>query len=92
MTTPRATPSTFPLVALLTLAFAIFVNISVEMLPKIFELFTREGRHPDISGEGVGLAVVKQLASAHGGFVEARSAGHDKGAVFSLRIPVHRQT
>lgn len=33
MTTPRQTSSTFPLVALLTLAFAIFVNISVEMLP-----------------------------------------------------------
>ncbi|QCR19950.1 MFS transporter [Agrococcus sp. SGAir0287] len=33
MTTPRETPATFPLVALLTLAFAIFVNISVEMLP-----------------------------------------------------------
>ncbi|GAA2173941.1 MFS transporter [Agrococcus versicolor] len=33
MTTQRATSSTFPLVALLTLAFAIFVNISVEMLP-----------------------------------------------------------
>ncbi|MFC7432419.1 MULTISPECIES: MFS transporter [unclassified Agrococcus] len=33
MTSRAQTPSTFPLVALLTLAFAIFVNISVEMLP-----------------------------------------------------------
>jgi signal transduction histidine kinase len=65
------------------------VGISAAMLPKIFELFTREGRQPDVAGNGVGLAVVKQLAAAHGGFVEARSPGPDKGASFSLRIPLH---
>lgn len=65
------------------------VGISAEVLPRIFELFTREGRQPEVDGSGVGLAVVKQLAAAHGGFVEARSAGHDNGASFSLRLPLH---
>ena len=65
------------------------VGIAAEMLPKIFDLFTRENRHADIDGQGVGLAVVKQLATAHGGFVEGRSQGHDKGASFSLRIPIY---
>jgi two-component system CheB/CheR fusion protein len=64
------------------------VGISTEMLPKIFELFTREVHQRHIEGAGIGLAVVKQLATAQGGFVEARSPGHDKGASFSLRIPV----
>jgi PAS domain S-box-containing protein len=66
------------------------VGISARMLPHIFELFTREGRQPDIGGAGVGLAIVKELADAHGGSVEARSAGHNKGAKFSLRIPLHQ--
>jgi PAS domain S-box-containing protein len=67
------------------------IGISPEMLPRIFELFTRERRDLDIAGSGVGLAVVKQLAAAHGGFIEGRSDGHDKGASFSLRIPVQDQ-
>jgi hypothetical protein len=64
------------------------VGISSQILPQIFELFTREGRQPEIDGQGVGLAVVKHLATAHGGFVEARSPGTNKGASFNLRIPI----
>ena len=66
------------------------VGISPDILPKIFELFTREGRQEDIPGHGVGLAVVRELSAAHGGSVEGRSAGHDKGANFTLRIPLAR--
>ena len=66
------------------------IGISPDMLPRIFELFTREGRSPEVEGKGVGLAVVKQLAAAHGGFIEARSAGLHKGSNFSLRLPMHR--
>lgn len=64
------------------------VGIAPDVLPRIFELFTREGRQPEVDGQGVGLAIVKRLATAHGGMVEARSPGHDKGAIFSLRIPL----
>jgi signal transduction histidine kinase len=63
------------------------IGISAHMLPHIFDLFTREGRSPDVEGKGVGLAVVKQLVAAHGGVIDARSAGFDLGSTFSLRIP-----
>ncbi len=64
------------------------IGIAAEMLPKIFELFTREDRTSPIAGDGVGLAIVERLASLHGGGVEVRSPGRDKGSAFGLRLPV----
>lgn len=63
-------------------------GISADVLPHIFELFTREPREDGIAGLGIGLAVVKELAEMHGGNVEARSQGQDKGSVFGLRLPI----
>ena len=37
---------------------------------------------------GLGLAIVKAIAEAHGGSVEAASAGKGKGSAFTLRLPV----
>lgn len=64
------------------------LGISAAVLPHIFELFTREGRAAEVPGLGVGLAVVKNLASLHGGSVEARSAGAGRGSIFRLRLPL----
>jgi PAS domain S-box-containing protein len=64
------------------------MGIAQEILPHIFGLFTRGDPLTKIPGMGVGLAVVKELASLHDGGVEARSAGHGKGSVFTLRLPV----
>jgi CheY-like chemotaxis protein len=36
---------------------------------------------------GVGLALVRQLITLHGGTVEAQSAGPGKGSAFEIRIP-----
>lgn len=55
MTTQRETASTFPLVALLTLAFAIFVNISVEMLP--MGLLLPMSRDLGVAESAIGLLV-----------------------------------
>ncbi len=63
-------------------------GIPSELLPKIFELFTREAGPNAAEGFGVGLAVVKNLAELHGGFVEGRSPGPGKGSVFTLRLPI----
>jgi two-component system CheB/CheR fusion protein len=68
------------------------VGIAPESLHGIFELFTREtrgGKAPE--GLGVGLSVVKELAHAHGGMIEARSPGKDLGSVFTLRLPLTAQ-
>ncbi|MFP5406725.1 MAG: sensor histidine kinase [Gammaproteobacteria bacterium] len=64
------------------------IGISADMLPHIFELFTREETRDWTPGLGVGLAVVKELAALHGGSVEVRSPGTGKGSVFALRLPL----
>ena len=59
------------------------------MLPRIFELFTQErsARDQVPGGLGVGLAMVREIASLHGGSVQARSAGEGRGSEFSVRLP-----
>ena len=64
------------------------LGISHEVLPHVFELFTRGEPAEGVHGLGVGLAVVKGLATLHGGGVEARSPGRGKGSVFTLRLPI----
>ena len=39
-------------------------------------------------GLGLGLAITKALAKAHGGTVTAYRAGRDAGATFTVRLPV----
>ena len=70
------------------------VGMSAEVLPKIFELFTQEhaSRAHAAGGLGLGLALVRDLVSLHGGTVHGRSDGRDKGSVFTVRLPVHAAT
>lgn len=58
---------------------------------RIFEKFVRgaDQQTSGVRGTGVGLALVSQIARAHGGEVRLESAG-ESGSVFSLRIPVSR--
>lgn len=64
------------------------IGIPPELLPVIFDLFTQESPDDAEGGYGVGLALVKDLASAHHGSVEVRSEGRGKGAEFTLRLPL----
>jgi diguanylate cyclase (GGDEF)-like protein len=65
------------------------LGIAPQALPHIFDLFVQEPRTlgRDASGLGVGLAVVRELVLAHGGTVEARSAGPGLGSAFVVRLP-----
>lgn len=63
-------------------------GIPPDVLPRIFELFTRGEDARSVQGLGVGLSVVKRLAEMHGGFVEGRSPGRGKGSVFTIRLPL----
>jgi signal transduction histidine kinase/ActR/RegA family two-component response regulator len=65
-------------------------GISPEVLPHLFEPFcladsssTREH-----GGLGVGLALVKDLVELHGGHVRAESPGENKGATFTVELPL----
>jgi two-component system CheB/CheR fusion protein len=66
------------------------VGIPPEMLPRIFELFTQvdTARHQSEGGLGIGLALVKNLVSLHGGTVQVRSDGPGKGSEFTVRLPL----
>jgi signal transduction histidine kinase/ActR/RegA family two-component response regulator len=60
------------------------IGIAAEMLPHVFDLLTRaEGR---LEGR-VGLALVRRIVEAHGGEVEAHSAGLGQGSEFVVRLP-----
>jgi signal transduction histidine kinase len=64
-------------------------GIAPEVLPHIFDLFTQGPRSLARSegGLGVGLNVVRNLVSIHGGSISAESPGVGQGSRFTLRLP-----
>jgi PAS domain S-box-containing protein len=64
-------------------------GMSPEMLPRVFDLFVQERQSIDRShgGLGIGLAIVKNLVTMHGGSVEAHSPGPGLGSSFVIRLP-----
>jgi len=52
----------------------------------VFDRFYRAAAARGLPGAGLGLAIVRQVAEAHGGSVEAANAP-DGGAVLQLRLP-----
>jgi CheY-like chemotaxis protein len=59
-------------------------GIAPERLPTIFTMFERGGAS---TGLGIGLALVKQIATMHGGSLDVTSQGLNRGSAFSMRIP-----
>ena len=66
------------------------VGIAPDLLPRIFDLFVQSERGLDRrdGGMGVGLSIVRRLVEAHGGRVEARSDGPDRGSELIIRLPL----
>jgi len=62
-------------------------GISPDNLASIFDLFVQEPAADDAGGLGIGLSVVRRLTEAHGGTVDARSAGVGLGSTFTVRLP-----
>ena len=65
------------------------LGIAPDEQRKIFERFyrTRAVRNTNIRGSGIGLALVKHIAEAHGGHITVDSQG-GKGSTFTLTLPV----
>jgi two-component system sensor histidine kinase MprB len=56
-------------------------------LPHVFDRFYRASGSRGLPGAGLGLAIVRQVAEAHGGTIEAANAPGG-GAVLRMRLPV----
>jgi len=65
-------------------------GIAPEHLPQVFDRFFRtdSARDRESGGAGLGLAIVKAIAEAHGGDVQAESAGPGQGSTFTMRLPL----
>jgi signal transduction histidine kinase/DNA-binding response OmpR family regulator len=65
-------------------------GINPDFLPHLFESFRQEDASTTRSygGLGLGLAIVRYLVEAHGGTVGAFSEGEEKGATFTVQLPL----
>ncbi|KQP15052.1 hypothetical protein ASF43_13515 [Pseudorhodoferax sp. Leaf267] len=66
------------------------VGIRAEALERIFTAFEQADRDVarERGGLGLGLAIARHLAQAHGGELEVQSDGPGQGACFTLRLPL----
>ncbi len=66
-------------------------GIPAETLPHIFDRFYRQSdpRDSRVTGFGLGLAISRWIAVAHGGTIAAKSEP-GKGSLFSVRLPAAR--
>ena len=65
------------------------VGMPPELLPHVFDLFVQGDASLDRAqgGMGIGLALVRELVTLHGGTVQAESAGVGQGSTFTIRLP-----
>jgi PAS domain S-box-containing protein len=65
-------------------------GIHPDFLPHLYESFRQEDSSITrrYGGLGLGLAIVRQLVEAHGGTIQADSAGEGQGATFTVQLPL----
>jgi signal transduction histidine kinase len=68
------------------------IGIPAEVLPHVFEPYVQARRTSRQDGLGLGLPLVRSLVEAHGGSVEAASAGPGQGSEFCVHLPSIRSS
>ncbi len=64
-------------------------GIEPAVLSSVFDRFWQaDGSGQSKHGVGLGLSIVKEITSLHGGTVTAHSEGSDKGSTFTVRLPL----
>jgi signal transduction histidine kinase len=66
------------------------LGMTEEELVAVFDRFVRadRARKQSIPGLGLGLYACRGIVTAHGGTIEVRSDGHDKGTTVEVRLPL----
>ena len=65
-------------------------GIEPEFLPYVFDRFRQadSASSREFGGLGLGLSIVKHLVELHGGTVTVSSPGLNRGATFSVKLPL----
>ena len=66
------------------------IGIAKKDINRIFDQYVKVDSKS--SGSGLGLTVVKSLVEAHGGTVEAKSEGKNKGSTFTFTLPKNQKS
>lgn len=68
------------------------IGIAEHDLERIFEPFEQveSSISRKFQGTGLGLALTKKMVELHGGRIQARSDGKDKGAIFEFTLPLRQ--
>jgi signal transduction histidine kinase len=68
-------------------------GIEPQFAPHLFEPFKQadSGATRRYGGLGLGLALVRQLVELHGGSVSSSATGADRGARFTVRLPIRSE-
>ena len=66
------------------------MGIDPAVTADIFDAFAQAGASVtrEFGGLGLGLAIAKAIVLAHGGDIRAASEGTDRGATFSVVLPI----
>jgi len=66
------------------------IGMSKQLIPKVFDAFEQGDKKitRQFGGLGLGLAISKALIDAHSGVIKATSEGKNKGATFTVILPI----
>ena len=69
------------------------IGIPADAMGNLFGMFSqvKSGKDRSEGGLGIGLALAKGLVELHGGTIEARSAGTERGSEFIIKLPRRAQ-
>jgi PAS domain S-box-containing protein len=68
------------------------IGFEAGLAPRLFQAFEQSGRDitRQFGGLGLGLAISRSIVEAHGGTVQAMSDGVNRGATFSVELPLRK--